>query len=702
MENYRFPGIEASGEKIQATVQKNMLLRGGEALELQKIDNRFTVRLVNATADCSQLFQPMHVQACRLLPSLQLTELQVEPEHLEPAMRIARTSQAIAFASHVYQWQNSPGALLYLTDQITIQFAHPSTHPFANRFANTVGPEQIRSIAASAGLQIIKLVPGVAKCFVFRVMPQATANPLKIAQRLITHPAVLLAEPNVAVSIQMSRDLGQPDCPDPDCPDPDCPDPDCPDPAIRQPRHLDTALANLTTDLYRATAAAWETTQGDRSTVVAVMDEPIDCNHPNLTSIGKIVAPWGQNHQTSQQTHGTLYACIAVAEKKGTTPRGIAPGCALMPIAIGNFLDDQSIETLFEWACQQGAAVICCGWTAKPAYYPLSLRQRMAIARAATQGRGGKGCVIVFAAGSNSTVEEAQPEQKAQSESRWLNGFALHPDVITVATTHCLDLKGTSGNREPGDCKSGYWHNVTIASPSSNHPEALARGMSGAEAIVAGVVALVLSVNPNLTATAVKQILQETADKGVEEGVDILASAQPHLCSVPTISAQAIYDAAGHSQRLGYGQVNVLKAVQAAQQTQSRSLVAQWLQFHNREAIAIPDADRQGVISVIVVEDDRQVLEIEITVHFMHPFASDLALYLLAPNGATVLLQSRSLGKIGNTSKTSISKIYTFETTPLLRRLSCQPARGQWELKLIDGAISDIGRLESWMLSLGV
>ncbi len=91
-----------------------------------------------------------------------------------------------------------------------------------------------------------------------------------------------------------------------------------------------------------------------------------------------------------ETSHGTACAGIALAEENGKGIVGVAPGCALMPIRTTGFLDDESVEDIFNWAIEKGASVISCSWGASAVYFPLSLRQRAAIARAATKGRNGK------------------------------------------------------------------------------------------------------------------------------------------------------------------------------------------------------------------------------------------------------------------------------------------------------------------------
>jgi hypothetical protein len=70
--------------------------------------------------------------------------------------------------------------------------------------------------------------------------------------------------------------------------------------------------------------------------------------------------------------------------------------------------------------------------------------------------------------------------------------------------------------------------------------------------LVAGISALILSVNPELTAAEVKDILQATADKIVDTGMDL------------TGKNHGKYNSKGHSEWFGFGKVNAAKAVAEA------------------------------------------------------------------------------------------------------------------------------------------
>jgi subtilisin-like proprotein convertase family protein len=629
-------------EDAMAAWHGKVLCRGGEELRVEKAIDRFTVALSTVDA-LAQLKTKLNAEWLPLPLATGMVEFRVAPEQLEASMQLARTWTGVQFASHVYEMDCSPGVPIYLTNQITVQFAEATD------------VHRMRAIAYSLGLQVVQLIPGVPKAFVFEVMPQAKANPLKLAHQLMAHSQILLAEPNVAVPIQYA--------------------------SVLQQAETDAVLLSHQQQIRTARAL----TPGDRSIVVAIVAEAIDWQHPGLRGMGKIVAPLElaegrqrvvgkaltdfQHVETSAETREV--ASSSTFSTLLTTLVNITPDCALMPIAGGRWLDDQWIEQLCQWTIDQGAAVLICGWEAAVAYFPLSLRQRVALSRAATQGRNGRGCLIVFAAGDDNRPVAGmaqQAEVSSQCSTPWLNGFAVHPDGIAVAA--CINQSRAA--------QSNWGTGIAVCAESH-------QGTAIASAIVAGGAALMLSVNPELTARAARQMLQDTADRIV----------------VPDSQADAAegqYDASGHSQWWGYGRVNVLRAVQTAwQRVKPIAIADRWLEGQNTSLLEIPDGDRRGVCSVIALEGKGRVKTIEVSLEIEHSLMGDLEISLIAPKGEVILLQNRTLGRI-----TTLRKTYNFETTPLLKTLLDHPVSGEWRLQIIDYVVFHTGRLKRWQLKVGM
>jgi subtilisin family serine protease len=690
------PGNSAMADENRGRV----LQRGGQELQLEKVEYRFVVNAVDkAAAKALAITLPAQVNRGAAPPKM--TEFMVSPAEVNQVMQTVRQDPTVNYASHVYQFKNQPGSRVYLTNQVTIQF-----DPGLN-------PDQIHAIAVEFGLAQIKAIAGVPNAFVFELTPEARENPLKITNLLMQRSDVLTAEPNIIVKSQAHY---RPK-----------------DPLYPKQWHLNhTGGPNLAANSHIFAETAWNITRGTRSIVVAITDDAVDLNHPDFKGIGKIVAPrdFKDNDFAPMpgvnDDHGTACAGVAVAEENGSGAVGVAPGCALMPIRTTGFLDDESIEAVFDWAVTKGAAVISCSWGAGATYYPLSLRQRAAVTNAAIRGRNGKGCVIVFAAGNanrptSGTVNEAGwPNNAVAGPTQWMGGFTNHPDVITVSASTSLGKKAAYSNWGP---------DVAVCAPSNNAPPGVGLpdlgyvftppevtadlpglgifttdqvgaagydatnftetfgGTSSACPLVAGVAALVLSANPDLTAQEVRQILQQTADKIVDRDAD------------PQFGLRkGTYEGNGRCDWFGYGKVNAAKAVQAAVQQRSVPLTpVRSIAGQNLSPIAIPDQTPQGITSTIPIGDVGTVRDIQISLDIDHSYLGDLQINLIAPSGQVALLQGRTLGR-----RTKLQFTYTLQTTPALRRLLGQPTQGAWKVQVIDSVPRDVGTLNWSKLTIGI
>ena len=295
---------------------------------------------------------------------------------------------------------------------------------------------------------------------------------------------------------------------------------------------------------------------GSSSIVLAVIDNGFDVNHPDLKK--KVFRPfdlWTQSDRLTEGdisfTHGTPCASLAVASSDGSGMVGVAPNAKFMPVS-GTSYSTRATEQMFEYCASNGADVISCSWGTTDQGYALNSLKEQAITKAAKEGRKGKGCVILFAAGNEGYD--------------FVNFYAAHPDVICVAASDSKDqyapysnqgmevsvcapsngdwpLVAARANWDPGTTMRGdgvwrYWADGIDRPGPYKH----FGGTSGATPIVAGICALLLSVNPALTSKEVKGILQNTADR---------------------IGSPSEYSN-GHSRKYGYGRVNADKAVAEA------------------------------------------------------------------------------------------------------------------------------------------
>ena len=682
------------------TVNPLILQRGGTEILVAKVADRFTTRLSapDAMASLQEILKPV---AVRPVARGQLVEWTVEPRRLEAQIEQARAQPTVQFASHVYQLATSPQTRVYLTERLTMQF-EPE-----------LPASEGAAIAQQYGLAAIQPLVGIPNTFIYGVTRQATENPIKIANRLARRAEVLTAEPNVVVETAQLYRPG--------------------DSLYRQQWHLNpTQGSNVNADSHISVEQAWDVTRGSRSIVVAVSDDGFDLAHPDLQGVGKIIAPLDLHANdavplpmTEDENHGTACAGLAIGEENQNGIVGVAPGCSFLPIRTTGFLDDETIERIFIGAMERGAAVISCSWSPAAINYSLSLVQRSILTRVATEGRGGKGCVIVFSAGNanrpvSGTIDERHwPGNVVRGVTEWLSGFAVHPDVITVSACTSLSRKSAYSN---------WGQHVAVAAPSNNAspnvglpelgtvktgPEVKislpGRGMvtsdrtgqagysrrdaytttfggtSSSCPVVAGVAGLMLSANPHLTAREVKQILQQTADKIVDESPD------------PQLGLRlGTYDNKGHSQWFGYGRVNAHKAVVEAKRRLWRGRTyTDTVELEEAVTVAIPDNRTEGVTRSLRFRDRGTVQDLFVQVTLEHDFLGDVMLQLQLPSERWLLLQGRTLG-----NQQRLEKRYNLNNTPLLIEAIGQPVAGRWRLRVSDHVPGHTGRLLNWQLKI--
>jgi subtilisin-like proprotein convertase family protein len=198
---------------------------------------------------------------------------------------------------------------------------------------------------------------------------------------------------------------------------------------------------------------------------------------------------------------------------------------------------------------------------------------------------------------------------------------------------------------------------------------------------------LVLSANPQLTAREVRQILEQTADKIVDNNPD------------PQFGLRkGTYESNGRSEWFGAGKVNAQRAVNAAVGLRVKALqVSRWLPALSHNPIAIPDGVESGITSRINIADAGKVKNLQVTVDVEHEYLGDITIELIAPSGEAALLQNRTLGR-----RTKLQTIYDMQSTPALQRLLEQSTNGAWQLRLIDAIPGDQGKLNWWKLSIGI
>ena len=260
---------------------------------------------------------------------------------------------------------------------------------------------------------------------------------------------------------------------------------------------------------------AWTITRG-AGVNVAVLDTPIDPNHNDLRANFHPLsfdAQSGRSPSVNIGTdHGTHVAGIVAAVRDNRLQvAGVAPESRIMRISHGLSATSTASAELasgISWAWQNGADVINNSWGDQGGQHHSVLRSAAlenAIVNAMTQGRNGLGAIVIFASGNWGVIDYPA----------W-----FHPDILVVGA---VDRHGRRSVFPPLfniPRSSGFGTQLDVVAPGSdiystgaNNRTLFDSGTSMAAPHVAGVAALMLSVNPTLTGQQVRNIIKSTANR---------------------------------------------------------------------------------------------------------------------------------------------------------------------------------------------
>ena len=285
----------------------------------------------------------------------------------------------------------------------------------------------------------------------------------------------------------------------------------------------------------------WCITKG-KGIVVAVLDLGVDLNHPDL--VGRLVTGYdemglGSNGApTGDDAHGTACAGIIAANgdnSLGVT--GIAPEAKIMPVRIGMYglIDIVDASAGIRDAVDHGADILSCSWhlSSSSQFFTNSINYAL------STGRGTAGCLLFFASANDGVGTIGYP--------------ANLPGVICVGGTNMCDQRmDFSGTIPTNSCNydnrldyvsltggSNYGTGLGVVAPGINIPTTDISGSDGYSDInivegwktpnadyvlnfdgtssaapqAAAVMALILSINPELNYAVATTILETNCDK---------------------------------------------------------------------------------------------------------------------------------------------------------------------------------------------
>ncbi len=473
------------------------------------------------------------------------------------------------------------------------------------------------------------------------------------------------------------------------------------DPLFANQWHLEnTGQGGGTAGIDVKASSAWDVANGT-GVVISVIDDGLQHTHPDLND--HYIASVSRNYcdansddpapSSSGERHGTAVAGVAAGNGNNTlgiTGAAFAASLAGQKLiacantdameadALGLFGDTIDIYTN-SWGPSDSGTV-----TSGP-----GSATRAAIADNIANGRGGLGSIYLWAGGNG----------HSDDDNGNYDGYANSRHVIAVGA---IENDGTpSWYSEPCAC-------LLVSAPSSGGTRGIVTtdltgawgydssdytcndgqgtcfgGTSSATPLVAGVVALILEANPNLSWREVMMVLAETATRTGLEQTGWTTNAAGYMVHP----------------RYGFGMVDAAAAVAEAQ-TRSRDVRLDPLTSSSvawSDGVAIPDSTAAfptpgTVVDIdVAIPDDLSIERAELTFSATHTYENDIRLVLTSPAGTVSELLP---GRPGNAGRDFVD--WTVTSTHFYGESSA----GTWTLSVQDMATQDTGTLDSFTLTL--
>ncbi len=428
--------------------------------------------------------------------------------------------------------------------------------------------------------------------------------------------------------------------------------------------------------------------------VVAVVDDGLQHTHPDLSANYHAVASYDYNFNdtdpapTSSDPHGTAVAGVIGARGHNSTGvSGVAPLASLAGIRLiaAATTDLQEANALSHMP--QTIDIYSNSWgptdDGNRKEGPGALTAA-AIKNNVETGRGGLGSIYIWAGGNGQSVRD-NVNYDGYANSRYTIAVAAiddngvqasysEPGAPLLVSAHS---SGAGAGIVTTDLTGGNGYNGIAG--QNNYTDDFG-GTSASAPLVAGVVALMLDANPNLTYRDVQHILVDTARKNHASDSDWTTNGSGRWVN----------------HKYGFGAVDAQAAVAAAQTWTNVGPEVSYTSPTLAVSQAIPDGLGTQVFGAAVtrthsVTEDLFVEWVEVTFNAtFSTFRGDLEIVLTSPDGTESILADLHDDSGSN-----------YDWTFTSARHWGEQALGDWTLRVRDGyAGFGTGTWNSWSLRL--
>ncbi len=272
-------------------------------------------------------------------------------------------------------------------------------------------------------------------------------------------------------------------------------------------RAVNDPLSTFQYALSRVNAyAAWDITTGSSNVTIAVVDSGVNAGHADLA--GRVLPGHDfvndDDDANDDVSHGTQGAgIIAASGDNGQGVAGMCWQCRILPVKVLNRKGSGSDDVVAQgirWAVDRGARIVNLS---------LGGEDDSPVIHDAVMYAKQKNVLVVVAAGNS--ADQGNPVEYP----------AAYPEVLAVGATDQNDQHVFFSEAQPYVAVSAPgWNVATTANERDLSSYGAPSGTSFSAPYVAGLAGLLLSVNPNLDANALRTLIVSTADDLGQPGPD--------------------------------------------------------------------------------------------------------------------------------------------------------------------------------------